>query len=146
MYNMHFIQRIDKDSNPNYISMRKLLKHRAIQFILKAQFGIALVIYATAALMSLPPSDAKFSFDILHVFGNIALYTSAWVALGDRYKLATIFKIALPYSIGIELLQVINPSRHTTLSDMCANILGLSIGLILCMSLIKLYKKITGVL
>lgn len=121
--------------------MKKLLTNPVIQFIFKTQLAVALIIYAIAALMSLPPSETKFSFDILHVFGNIALFTSTWVALGNKYKLATIFKIALPYSIGIEILQVINPSRHTTISDMCANILGLTIGYFLCMALIKLFKS-----
>lgn len=121
--------------------MEKLLANSVIQFVLKAQLVVALIVYAFAALMSLPPSDGGFSFDILHVFGNIALYLSTWVALGSRYNNKTIFLIALPYSLGIELLQVINPSRHTTLSDMCANILGLIIGLVICKYLVKLFIK-----
>ncbi len=112
--------------------MQKTLSHPFVKLVFKAQFILALIIYATLSLMTLPSSGNQLPFDVLHVIGNIILYASAWVALSPQHSLGKIYVFILPYSLSVEILQTLNPNRYTDIADMAANILGLTIGLLLC--------------
>jgi len=102
-------------------------------YLRRAQFYLAVAIFAYFALSSSPLQLVQNTSDkSLHFIGNILLFCSTWVAaFGSAGKLKAL-AIAVPYSIGIELLQYFSPARTTDPFDAVANLAGITVGFLLC--------------
>jgi hypothetical protein len=98
------------------------------------------------ALVCLPPSGSVQSagIDLCLVCGyngassallNIVLYVPLGAALWWRFRrLAHVIAIGAVVSLGVELLQLFIPGRHTALSDLVANTAGAALGGLLAIS------------
>ena len=64
----------------------------------------------------------------LHFIGNFLLFLSAWLACYGRFNIGLLLLALVPYSLTIELLQWLAPSRFVDSRDMLANGLGLLTG------------------
>ena len=100
----------------------------AWRFTRRAQFGLALVIFAIAALMPSRYVTQATSDSTLHFIGNALLYLSASLALFDRVRLRHLLALLALYSLTIEFAQVLTPSRQLDPRDMFANVCGLMTG------------------
>ena len=87
-------------SNPAFTSLRRF------------QLFAAVIIYLVMMLMNDPPLDPDaYSDKNLHMLGNFLLFTSIWVALGEKVKTYHILFLAVPFSIFAEVAQSLTLSR-----------------------------------
>lgn len=98
----------------------------------RLQFPLAMIIFATAALMPASYVTHATSDTSLHFAGNALLYFSAALAFYHRVPLAVLLIILVPYSIAVEGAQVLTQSRSWDPRDIRANMLGLIAGYAIC--------------
>ncbi len=92
------------------------------------QFVIAVCIFTYMALMPASMLKTQQADSTLHFIGNFLLFLSAWLACYGRFNIGLLLLALVPYSLTIELLQWLAPSRFVDSRDMLANGLGLLTG------------------
>lgn len=95
------------------------------------QFVLAVCIFTYAALMPASVLQTRGTDTLLHFSGNVLLFLSAWLAGYGRISVWLMFAMLVPYSLLIEMAQLLTPSRVTNGGDMLTNTLGLLTGLII---------------
>lgn len=120
----------------------ELLSNPAFNTLRRLQLLLAIAVYLTLMLMNDPPIGPDvYSDKNLHMLGNFLLFTSIWVALGEKIKTYYILLLAIPFSILTEIAQSLTLSRVSDTKDIVANIIGLLIGFALCFTAAYFYRK-----
>ncbi|WP_086929736.1 VanZ family protein [Agarilytica rhodophyticola] len=99
------------------------------------QFLLAIGIFFTFALMPVNNTPSNIPPAALHFTGNLLLITSAWVALLEYLKTSRIFILSAVLSLCSELAQSLTTTRITDPMDLGYNLIGLSVGVLICFML-----------
>ena len=119
-----------------------LLSNPIFNNLRRFQLFTAIVVYLALLLMNEPPlSPDTYSDKNLHMLGNFLLFSSIWVAIGEKVKTHYILLMAVPFSILAEIAQSLTLSRVSDVRDISANIIGSLIGFTLCTAAAYLYKR-----
>jgi len=119
-----------------------LLNNMVFNLLRRLQFAVAIIIYLVLLLSDTPPIDGSgFSDKTLHVLGNFLLFASLWLALGDKFKMLSIFTATCLFSSLAELSQAFTLSRTTDHLDILANLCGATLSYILCYGARHLYIR-----
>lgn len=128
----------------SYTHPKAMLKI-TLRYLALAQFFLALIIFALAALTSNPsPMTSTYPPEVLHFIGNVALFMSGWLAFFNRIKGWKLIIILAIYSVGIELAQKLTLSRQTDIYDIATNLVGLVCGLLLSVIVMFLFRRISA--
>lgn len=114
--------------------------------ILKPQFYFLIVFYTYMSL-SKPGADLVSTYNdlFLHFIGYAILINSSLIAFGIKSKKINMFIYLFSYSFVIELIQHFIPYREFSLLDLMANALGLFVGLIIGLTILRLLHR-TGLI
>ena len=114
--------------------------------ILKPQFYFLIVLYTYMSL-SKPGADLASPYNdlFLHFIGYAILINSGLLAFGTKSKKINMFIYLFSYSFAIELIQHFIPYREFSLLDLMANALGLFVGLIIGLTILRLLHR-TGLI
>ena len=108
----------------------------------KVQFHLLIILYTW---LGVAPTDSIFiaSFNdlLLHFAGYIILMNSCIFAYGTKVGKAAMFGLLLLYSFGIEIIQYFIPYREFSLVDLLANALGLIVGQIVGLTVLRLSER-----
>ena len=108
----------------------------------KVQFHLLIILYTW---LGVAPTDSIFiaSFNdlLLHFAGYIILMNSCIFAYGTKVGKAAMFGLLLLYSFGIEIIQYFIPYREFSLVDLLANALGLIVGQIIGLTVLRLSER-----
>lgn len=99
-----------------------------------AQFLLAVIIFCYAALTPSPQLFGQHSDSTMHFTGNVLLFLSAWLAFWPRVSVLKLLLCLMPFSGAIEFAQYFSPGRVVDVSDLGANMAGLSVGA--CLALV----------